>query len=70
MKKWILVEFPDDFIPPEKFDGTEEWGATYRCENCPFYTHDIYDPNESCCISEKAYVQCPIREFFLKTEHK
>lgn len=64
MKKCIWVEFPDDFTPPEKFDVVEEVGATARCEKCPFYVHDSYDPYEDCVLSDKAYRHCPLIEYF------
>lgn len=37
MKKYILVDFPDGFEPPDKFDGVEDYGATGECEKCPFF---------------------------------
>lgn len=65
MKKYILVEFPDGFIPPEKFDGVEDAASTGVCEKCPFYTHDCYEPIEDCCLSDEKNLQCPIREYFI-----
>lgn len=35
MKKCIWVEFPDDFTPPEKFDGVEEVGLQPDVRNVP-----------------------------------
>lgn len=64
MKKYILVDFPDGFEPPDKFDGVEDYGATGECEKCPFYMHDTYDPIEECCLSSGAYAKCPIKEYF------
>lgn len=34
-KKYILVDFPDGFEPPDKFDGVEDYRATGECEKCP-----------------------------------
>ena len=65
MKKYILVEFPDGFMPPEKFDGVQDTASTGICEKCPFYTHDCYEPIEDCCLSDENNLQCPIREYFI-----
>lgn len=36
MKKCILVDFPDGFEPPDKFDGVEDYGAPGECDNVHF----------------------------------
>ena len=36
MKKFIEIKFPDNFIPPETFDGVEDVESSGTCEQCPF----------------------------------
>ena len=58
----LEIEFPDDFTPPEKFDGCESIYQKGTCEPCPFYYHDTYDPYEGCSLGGED--KCPIRKYF------
>ena len=65
MKKFIEIEFPDNFIPPETFDGVEDIESSGTCEQCPFYIHDTYDPYEDCNFpGNNSLSKCPIKHYF------
>ena len=64
----VPVGFPDDFSPPDKFDGTEDCGSTGKCCPCPFYSHDVYEPYEGCALSHMVKDnECPIMPLFEKS---
>ena len=61
----VPVGFPDDFFPPDKFDGMEERWATGQCLDCPFYWHDTYESDEGCAILHMSEgYECPIRPLY------
>ncbi len=67
MKKQIIIEaeFPDNFVPPDKFDSAydADYGGTGKCVECPFYSCDTYEPYDNCmCPSEDE--KCPIKKYF------
>ena len=69
MKKTIKldVEFPDGFVPPEKFDDPAldpEYNS--KCDLCPFFVWDE-DTGFGCCLALGDDAQsdpCPIKEQF------
>lgn len=61
----IEMEFPNDFIPPEKFDES----LYSKCGGCPFYIHfNEYAPSEYCNIGGEE--ECPIKKCFNQGESK
>ena len=61
----VPVGFPDDFIPPDEFDGMEDPGSTRRCCECPLYFHDTYEPYEDCAVLGLSKGnECPIKPLF------
>lgn len=56
MKKFIEIDFPDDFQPPERFAGC------YGCRGCPFSGTD-YDGRDECCMLDGEN-GCPIKIYF------
>lgn len=67
MKKMITltVEFPDDFTPPDRFYSAYIHDSS-KCERCPFYFAETYDPYDDCCCPSEvdASDECPIKKFF------
>lgn len=65
----VPIEFPDDFYPPERFDGVEKLNATGFCQGCPLYYHDTYEPFEFCMVGHTVKDdECPIRPLFPEIE--
>lgn len=65
MKKVIKIEmnFPDGFIPPEKFDDPRAnpyWES--KCDLCPFFEWNDEDAYGSCIVSGEKV--CPIKKYF------
>ena len=58
----IEMEFPDGFVPPEKFRGDTST-AENPCSWCPFFEWDDETREGSCTISGYG-VGCPIKKFF------
>ena len=70
MRKVITIEiekdFPDGFIPPERFDEPSpdnKWGWDSKCCGCPFYTNNDEDSQYDEC-SLGGYEECPIKKYF------
>lgn len=64
MKKVIVLDFPDDFIPPENY--TEPVRANdYKspCQKCPFFQWDD-DFGGMCNFPSDNEDYCPIKEYF------
>ena len=72
MKKLIEIEFPDDFVPPDRFEAPiavkSRGRVSYEsgCDGCPFYIFDDeYDEGYCGLAQELEYGQgCPIKKFF------
>lgn len=65
------IELPDDFEPPEEFDGSNYPYKDGICEECPFYQCDSYEPIDGCGLrvplqKRDGDNKCPLREFFKK----
>lgn len=58
----IEMEFPDGFVPPEKFRGDTST-AENPCSWCPFFEWDDETREGSCIISGHG-AECPIKKFF------
>lgn len=65
MLKTITIHFPDDFMPPDVFDGDET--SLGQCGPCPFFRwNDDYGQGYCECIGEDDPFDdsCPIRKYF------
>ena len=69
MKKIIklTVEFPDNFVPPEKFDDPSlNKDFNSKCDLCPFFIWEE-ECGYGCCIAlgdDNKANPCPIKEQF------
>lgn len=53
----LEVWFPDDFVPPEKFED--------RCSGaCPFLSYEPDDCSDAFCCLVGTEGDCPIKEYF------
>ena len=59
----VAIDFPDDFIPPEKYD--DDWLLS-KCYRCPFFV--TYDDNcyTDCKLPDLNTKgdNCPIKKYF------
>lgn len=63
MKKQIIIDFPDDFIPPDDFDPagrSNRWHS--KCDACPFYVFD--EQGDVCQFPSTPDSKCPIKKYF------
>ena len=59
------LEFPADFIPPDKFDIAgvyNNWNS--KCKGCPFYAYMDGEGNWCQFPEFRGYGGCPIKKYF------
>lgn len=64
----IEMFFPNDFVPPEKFDmPLRVNGYNSKCQCCPFYGWDDEDASAWCTVTSVIDTdeECPIKKFFV-----
>ena len=63
----VTIDFPDNFIPPEKFDEVT-YGISRRskCEPCPFYGWEDETGFSWCDLPDVSCKDdaCPIKKYF------
>ena len=63
----IVVEFPDNFVPPEKFDDpAKNKDYNSKCDQCPFFIWEE-EHGFGCCLAlgdEPETTVCPLKGQF------